>query len=370
MTQPKDTVAKVALVGAGMIARPHLRGLKNLGAQVKVYALEGAQDLVAEVGWGQVAGSLEEAVADADLVDIVTPTPTHHDVALRCLQSGKNVVVEKPLARTAAEALELKEAATSNNAHLFVAHVVRFFPAYVALHQAVEQGRIGQVAVARFTRTGAYPTWAPWFADAEASGGVIFDLMVHDIDIARWVCGEVTRVHATLVRHDDQQIAQLVLNHDGGALSYIRGAWGAPGIPFTTTFNVSGDAGVLRFDSAAGTDFLLHNASYLEGTRAKRDTSLGQKCADREGTDQKSTGHASAAASDTAADTAAGTSPYQSELAEFLGAVSGGQEPGRKKPRITVDDGIAALQIAEAATQSVATGQPVFLQATPKGAQS
>ena len=339
----------VALVGAGMIARPHLRGLKNLGVPVSVCALEGAEELVQEIGWGQVVETLEEAIRDADLVDIVTPTSTHHQVALRCLEAGKNVVVEKPLARTSAQATELKNAAARNGAQIFVAHVVRFFPAYAALRQAVAQGRIGQVASARFTRTGGYPTWSPWFADTEASGGVIFDLMIHDLDVARWVCGEVTRVYATLVHRDGHQVGQIVLNHEGGAISYIRGTWGADGIPFTTTFNVAGDGGVLRFDSAAGTDFLLHNAPHLEEMkcRAAKDT---------KGFDGATHAKAVGQSSEESGGVAAGTDPYQCELAEFLDALS-----GETPPRVTVDDGIAALRIAEAAAQSVACGEAVSL---------
>ena len=59
---------------------------------------------------------------------------------------------------------------------------------------------IDPYAVARFTRTGSFPHWADWFADDAPSGGVVLDLMVHDLDIARWVMGEVTEVYATASR--------------------------------------------------------------------------------------------------------------------------------------------------------------------------
>ncbi|MBK0297482.1 gfo/Idh/MocA family oxidoreductase, partial [Bacillus sp. S34] len=68
-----------------------------------------------------------------------------------------------------------------------------FFPAYVRLKEAVTTGLLGDLAVLRFVRSGAFPTRTPWFADRALSGGIVMDQMIHDIDIARWVAGEVVR---------------------------------------------------------------------------------------------------------------------------------------------------------------------------------
>src|SRR5699024_9643048 len=128
--------------------------------------------------------SLTDLWPQVDLVDIVTPTGTHAEIALAAIAQGKHVVCEKPLARTSVAATEMVRAATEAGVHLFPAHVVRYFPAYTAARAAISGGAIGTVAVSRFRRMSAAPT-APWFFDEVASGGIVMDQMIHDLDQAR-----------------------------------------------------------------------------------------------------------------------------------------------------------------------------------------
>lgn len=248
----------IGLLGAGGIARAHLPGWLELGARVSVYTVDGsAQKLAAEFegrtgrkGHAVTAvPSLDALLDDCTAVDICTPTPTHKELALAAVAAGRHVVCEKPLALTARDAEEIATAAEAAGVHLHPAHVVRYFPAYAAMQQAVKRGELGDLAALRFTRGGARPQWAPWFGDPAKSGGVIMDLMVHDIDIARWIAGDVVRVHAQTrgVEHAtgaDAEVvsATAVLTHASGAVSHITGLWGLPDQRFRTTFRIAGAA--------------------------------------------------------------------------------------------------------------------------------
>ncbi|MEN5073097.1 Gfo/Idh/MocA family oxidoreductase [Isoptericola cucumis] len=328
---------KVGLVGAGGIAKAHAPAWRALGVDLVVHSHDGAADLAVAHG-ARVAGSLEELLDVVDVVDVVTPTSTHLDVATAALAGGRHVLCEKPIARTGAEGAALLDAARAADRQLYPGHVVRFFPEYALMRAAVRAGDVGTPAVLRFARGGMFPTWSPWFADDGQSGGVVMDLMIHDLDIARWVAGEVTAVHATRRDVEDgglpHTLAHVVLTHAGGAITHVRGLWGAPHTTFRTSFHVAGDDGVLRFDSAGA-----------GGVR----TDLPPVPAG--GQDRPAP--------------AAGESPYLTEIREFATAFAA--SPGAlapddpRHPRVSAVDGVVAVEIAEAALASIASGAPVAL---------
>ena len=319
---------KIGVIGAGGISNSHLPHLLALGADVVVYSVDGAEELVARHG-GTVAGSLEELLAAVDVVDVVTPTYTHHELVRRALEAGKDVISEKPLARTDAEAADLQELAERLGRHLYPAHVVRFFPEYVALLEAVRSGSLGELAVLRFSRSGAFPTRTAWFADRALSGGIIMDQMIHDIDIARWLAGEVTRVSAVSTRTGGAdhpvEAAHVLLTHASGAISHVAGLWGPAHVEFTTEYSVTGTLGSLEHSSAAERNYHTNLATTTGGGGLLPDVDPAE-------------------------------SPYFLELREFVAAIQ-----GRQTPRVVAADGVEAVRLANAALLSLETGQPVDL---------
>jgi myo-inositol 2-dehydrogenase/D-chiro-inositol 1-dehydrogenase len=318
---------RVGLIGAGGISHAHAPSWTSLGAEVTVWSDAGAEALADRYGL-TVARSFEQVLDESDLLDICTPTPTHADYAMRSIAASRDVVCEKPLARTVAEAIELARAARKAGVSVFPGHVVRYFPEYVALRDAVTAGRIGDPAVLRFSRIGQAPS-SDWFFDERLSGGVILDQMLHDIDQARWLAGEVVSVSATqnpptvgaIVPHP--VVAHVVLTHRSGAISLVQGVWGADGTRFATSFDVSGSAGRLHYDSRQCIEVEAEvpdgaaTSSYLPGL--------------------------------------AGGNPYAAELREFAEFLQGGPEP-----RVTVADGVIAVGLAEAAIRSLRTGDAVL----------
>lgn len=318
---------RVGLVGAGSITTAHLPAWLQLGADVVVHSHHGAAELTSRFG-GTVAASFEDLLARCDIVDVCTPTPAHRVYAEAALAAGRHVVAEKPLARTHEDAVHLAVLAAAGDTQLYPAHVVRFFPQYELMARAVAAGHVGRPAVLRFTRTGAYPRWADWFADPVQSGGVVMDLMVHDLDIARWVAGDVTEVYATIGRgsgDDGHEVttAHAVLTHASGALSHVRGVWGPPSTTFATSFSVAGEDGVLTYDSAEESSLRLDIGTRRGGGEVRPATDLLE-------------------------------SPYLTELREFAEAFAGGPAP-----RVSAADGVVAVDLALAALESIATGAPV-----------
>lgn len=318
---PATHPIRVGLIGAGGIAHEHLPAWLSLGAAVRVYSLEGAAELVDGVG-GTAVDSLDELLAGCDVVDIVTPTPSHAELALAALAARRPVVCEKPLARTSAAAEQLIEAFEGARLPLYPGHVVRFFSEYAALHAAVAAGAIGEVAVQRFTRTGSAPL-RPWFHDDAQSGGLVLDQCLHDLDFARWNAGEVATAYALESAAGEVRSVQVVLRHVRGAVSLVHGTWARPGTTFRTSFDIAGTDGVLTHDSAD------HPALR---------TDLGDASAAGDGR-----GLLPAMPYE---------SPFRTELGEFLLALQGGPPP-----RVTARDGLAAIRIAEAAQRSLDTGR-------------
>src|SRR5690606_13888639 len=111
--------------------------------------------------------------------------------------AGKHVFCEKPIARTVDDAEAMTAACATAGVILQVGHVVRFYPEYERIKQVIDAGTIGQVAMVRTQRRIApIMERSPWCADLEKNGGLIIDLMIHDIDTLRWYFGEAERVYA------------------------------------------------------------------------------------------------------------------------------------------------------------------------------
>jgi len=321
---------RIGLVGAGVISYAHMPALLALGKEVLVFSEVGAPELVAAHGGGTVVDSFDELLARVDVVDVATPTFTHAEYVEKALRAGKDVISEKPLARTDGDARRLVDLAAELGRTLYPAQVVRFFPEYAALQRAVAAGDLGELAVLRFTRSGAFPTRSPWFADVEQSGGIILDQMVHDLDIARWLAGEVATVSAVSrsagTLDEPVQAAHVLLTHTSGAVSQVSGTWGPQHLAFTTSFSVSGTGGTLSHDS---------------GTERGFSTDLPP----------------AAGTGGLIPDIDPAESPYYVELAEFIAAFEGGPTP-----RVSAADGAAAVRLGNAALESLRTGQPVSLR--------
>jgi predicted dehydrogenase len=328
---------KVGIVGAGFMGTTHAAGWAETPAEIVGFIAETTQEsgALAKRYNAKVYPSLDTMLPDVDVIDICSPTHLHYEMVLKATEAGKHIVCEKPLARTTAQAQEIVSACEKAGVQLLVAHVVRFFPEYTLARSAVLEGQVGKPAVIRLHR-GSYRPKKPagnWFLDEEKSGGILMDLMIHDYDYARWVAGEVESVSARRVTelHPDAPVdyGLVILSHRSGALSHIAGAWAYPPPTFRTHLEIAGDRGLIEFDS--------------EGTAPIQNLILKTG-----GSDAPDVALPSSPVSE---------SPYTTQIKEFYNALAEG-----KTTRVSATDGLAAVQIAEAALESAHTGQPVKLQ--------
>ena len=328
---------KVGIVGVGFMGTTHAVGWAATSARIAGFAAETQQEAstLAEQYGTKVYPDLDAMLADVDVVDICSPTHLHYEMILKAVAAGKHIICEKPLARTTKQAQEIVSACRKAGVHLFVAHVVRYFPEYALAQAEVSNGKIGKPAVIRLHRGSYRPKKQAgnWFLDETKSGGILMDLMIHDYDYARWIAGEVETVSARRVteRHPNAPVdyGLAILSHRSGALSHIAGAWAYPPPTFRTHIEIAGDRGLIEFDS--------------DGTAPIQNLILKSG-----GSDAPDVGLPSSPVSE---------SPYTTQIKEFYAALVDG-----KTARVSPDDGLAAVQIAEAAIQSARIGQPVKLQ--------
>jgi predicted dehydrogenase len=165
---------KAAVIGVGHLGKHHARLLGAM-EDVELVAvadldLDRAKAAAAATG-ARTTTDYRELFDVVDAVSIAVPTEIHHQVALPFLERGKGVLIEKPMARAVTEADELIAAAARSGATLLVGHTERYNPAVAAVWPLVSSPRFIEVH-----RLGSFP-------DRSLDIDVVFDLMIHDLDI-------------------------------------------------------------------------------------------------------------------------------------------------------------------------------------------
>ncbi len=187
-----------------------------------------------------------------EAVDICLPTDLHEWAAVESLRAGKHVLVEKPLALDGIGADRMLAAARKAGRILMAAHVLRFFPEYIALREAMSGGNLGRLRFAMLRRRCAAPLWGGWLQDPERSGGGVFDLLIHDVDMCLHLFGKPRTVSASGCSDPATGVdcisAQLF--YPEGAVVEISGGWYAPGeYPFSMEYSVAFDGGSVEYSS-------------------------------------------------------------------------------------------------------------------------
>ena len=332
---------RVGIAGTGFMGSTHAAAWAETDAEIAGFVTrcrQSAAPLLQKYG-ARLYPSLDALLPDVDVVDICTPTHLHHEMVLKAAAAGRDIVCEKPLARTLQQGREMVRTCREAGVRLLVAHVVRFFPEYARAKALVDAGQVGQPAVVRLSRETFYPRKPSynWFLDVERSGGVLLDLMIHDFDYARWVAGNVTRVFARNVADiylgipDDHALA--ILTHESGTISHIEGSWAFPPPTFRTGLEIAGAEGLIQFDSESTAPIALYlrQRSDDEAPEVPIPASPLQE------------------------------SPYTLEIKTFYNVlVHDAPTP------VTAEDGLAALQIALAAIESARTGQAITLDPLPE----
>jgi len=194
---------------------------------------------------------LSEALADPDIdaVDLCLPTHVHAEAGLAALRAGKHVLLEKPLARTSAEAYTLVKESVKSGRTLMAGHVLRFFSEWQEL---ARQLQTSSLKIGSFRRNCARPSWSPWLSDPAQSGGAALDLLIHDADFVLHCFGLPDSISAVGLTEPDQGIDWLTCHStfpDSGPVDITGGWHPSPDYPFSMEFNVITEDATLDWSS-------------------------------------------------------------------------------------------------------------------------
>ena len=336
-------MTRIGIIGLGMMGLTHLEAwLAQPGAEVVAVADLDADRLHGRsVVTGNIAGQADSRVSNltakryqqgldlirdpaVEAVDICVWTPQHLALAEAAILAGKHVLVEKPLARTAVDALHLAKVAETSARIVMPAMCMRFWPGWDWLVEGLRARRWGRVHSAHFRRVTSHPG-GPFYSDAARCGGALLDLHIHDADIVQACFGMPAKVWArgySSVTNgiDHVQTHYLFEGPDAPQLVTAEGAWSfAPGYGFTMQYTIVCEHATLVFDLAAADPLVVVTAGKREPV--KLPSGMG----------------------------------YGREIAYFAECIRSATKP----TVVTMHDAARSVQIIEAAARSIATGTVV-----------
>ncbi|MCZ8516417.1 Gfo/Idh/MocA family oxidoreductase [Paenibacillus filicis] len=189
---------KIAIIGCGGIAKgKHLPSLSKQ-KQVDIVAFcdiitERAQEAAEKYGTpeAKVYEDYRELLKDKaiDVVHVCTPNDTHAEISIAALEAGKHVMCEKPMAKTAADARRMVEAAKRTGKKLTIGYNNRFRADSRFMKQICQDGELGEIyyAKAHAIRRRAVPTWGVFLDEEKQGGGPLIDIGTHALDLTLWV---------------------------------------------------------------------------------------------------------------------------------------------------------------------------------------
>jgi UDP-N-acetyl-2-amino-2-deoxyglucuronate dehydrogenase len=368
---------RFAVVGCGVIGRLHAEVLAA-GADTALRVLVDTDPAAADAVADHVAGlfgdrpavttSLTEALArdDVDAVAVCVPSGAHAAVSVPVLESGRHLVVEKPLDVSVAAGRAVAEAAGRHPG--LVAAVIsqhRFDPASVAVREAVTRGELGRVTSAVATvswwRSQGYYDSGDWRGTWDLDGGgALMNQGVHTVDLLLWFLGRPIDVvaHTALLAHERVEVEDTVaavVRFESGALATLHATTAAyPGL--TARLQVMGDAGSAVVDN----DRLYYfHSAHRSSVEAAGDAGVGpssgvgddgnqaaQLVGPQESGQQVGGGPG----------TSAMFTGHHRQYRDVLDAIRTGRAPG-----VTVADALLALATVQAVYESARTGTAVAI---------
>ncbi len=327
---------RFAVFGCGRIGRMHAVNLAKhprteLVSVFDVFAE--AAEQTAEASGAKVARSAEEILEDQgiDAVLIASSTDTHIDLLTRAAKAGKAILCEKPIDLDLARVDACWAEISPLDPLVMVGFNRRFDPSFRALRDRLQEGRIGKLEQLSITSRDPGP---PPAAYIKVSGGLFRDMTIHDFDIARYIAGDITAVHATganLVEPEikalgDIDAAMITMQAASGALIHInnsrRAAYG-----YDQRIEAFGDLGMLQAGNQRATSVSFSGKDATEAKDPVMHFFIERY-----------------------------TPAYLAEIDHFVDCVEHG-----KAPMAGFAEGREALRLADAALESMRSGQTVKL---------
>lgn len=238
---------KFAILGCGRISYKHVEALINNRKEAELIAVcDIVKDKAAERK-KQYENAIEDNAdvkvysdyiqmlgkEDIDVVSICTESGYHAKHAIDCLNKGKHVLVEKPMALSIKDADEMIRITKEKNLKLGICHQNRFNPPIQKLRRAIEEGRFGKLinGTARilWTRDDNYYKQATWRGTKALDGGTLMNQCIHNIDLLQWMMdSEIERVHCergTFLRNIEMEdFGALLIRFKNGSIGIVEGS--------------------------------------------------------------------------------------------------------------------------------------------------
>lgn len=193
---------KCAIIGCGRIAANHVKAVSKNGFDLiavcdideakpdVMFEKAGCGDFSETARYTDYKEMLEEH-PEIELVAIATESGEHARIALDCIDAGKHLIIEKPIALSMADADEVVRRADERGVKVAACHQNRFNPAVQRVREALEAGRFGKLSHGsihvRWNRDRAYYDQAPWRGTWAQDGGCLMNQCIHGIDLLRWM---------------------------------------------------------------------------------------------------------------------------------------------------------------------------------------
>ncbi len=336
----------IALIGAGLIARTHIDRISrsgNLNLAAIADPTEAGHALADSLGvrWFADHRSLLDSVKPQGAI-VATPNQTHVPVALDCLERGVVALVEKPVADTVAEAQVLVDAQARTGVPVLVGHHRRHNPINRRAREIIESGRLGRLvtasAMATFLKPEPYFD-APW--RRQKGGGPILINLIHDIDMLRFLLGEIESVQAI----SSNAVRGFEVEDSAAAvLRFANGALGTVLLSDTATSPWCWDFCADEQDQYPRQNVQSHFISGTHGSLSLPDLALwnyrGERSWHAELTQEKTVVHQA--------------DPYTRQLQHFRAVIE-----GQDAPLCSALDGLRTLQATLAVHEAATSGQAV-----------
>ena len=275
---------KLILIGCGGMAKTHAARFESLEEMLEVSAVvdidpakaQAVSDLLPNKP--PVFTDYREALPYGDLVLQVLPHYLHASCTIDCLNAGKHVLAEKPLANTREECLAMMEAAKRNDRVLMTAYCMRFHPALQEMKRLIAEkvyGACFQLSI--WTEQLTVREETPWLHDRKLlGGGQLFSHGCHYIDLILWMMGKPVRGTHSGTNFgtpwmDREGTSNVCLEFENGALAYHFGTWGARGTRMGYSFQAHCEKGLLDFK-------LSENKLFLRGKIAEHIPGTPEEC--------------------------------------------------------------------------------------------
>ena len=258
---------KYALIGCGRIAVNHIKAALNNKLQIvavcdvieeKMEALLAKYNLQNETSIKRYTDYKQMLAenADIELISIATESGLHAEIALYCIEHNKNVIIEKPMAMSIADADKIIEAAGKHGVKVSACHQNRFNIAVQKMRKALEAGRFGKISHGsihvRWNRDKNYYNQAPGRGTWAQDGGALMNQCIHGIDLLRWMMGgEIDEVYGKTKQQfhhylQAEDLGMAVVSFKNGTVATIEGTTNVYPKNLEETLYLFGETGTVK----------------------------------------------------------------------------------------------------------------------------